>query len=239
LATTAGDYGQARTWLEESVALFRSLGDRRGLAEALLAAGFTARVQERDDAGPLLTDALETARATGHTFIEAASLHHLGLIAVDVRGDLPTARRLLENSLAMYRNLQLPRFISLLNLALGDVARAAGDLPAAQRLLRESVTLMYRTGERLGIHGVLDAFAELAAAEGHLERAVRLAGAAERLRNRQGTQSWPLLARRREEWLTRARTSLGEATYSGLWTAGGEMSVQSAVEVALEDASST
>jgi non-specific serine/threonine protein kinase len=236
IATTQGDYEQARTWLTDSVALYRSLGDHRGLAEALLAAGFTARVQEEpEDATGLLNEALATARSTGHTFIEAASLHHLGLIAADVRGNPSAARNLLEDSLSLYRHLQLPRFVSLLHLALGDLARASGDLPAAQQLLRESLALMDRTGERLGLHGVLDALAELATANGHVERAVRLAGAADRLRRRQGTQSWPLLARRRKEWLTRARTSLGEDTFGLLWRAGGEMSVEHAVELALHD----
>jgi predicted ATPase/transcriptional regulator with XRE-family HTH domain len=236
IAITQGDYAQARTWLADSVALCRSLGDRRGLAEALLGAGFAARVQEESqDATDLLYEALATARSTGHTFIEAASLHHLGLIAADVRGDLPAARRLLEESLALYRRVQLPRFVSLLHLALGDLARASGDLPGAQQQLRESLMLMERTGERLGIHGVLDAFAELATVDGHVERAVRLAGAADRLRRRQGTQSWPLPARRREKWLIQARTSLGEDTFGLLWRTGGDMSVEAAVELALDD----
>jgi hypothetical protein len=95
--------------------------------------------------------------------------------------------------------------------------------------------LMERTGERLGIHGVLDAFAELATVDGHVERAVRLAGAADRLRRRQGTQSWPLPARRREKWLIQARTSLGEDTFGLLWRTGGDMSVEAAVELALDD----
>jgi non-specific serine/threonine protein kinase len=236
IATTQGDHDWARTWLRESVALYRGLGDSRGLAEALLASGFTARVQEdAEGAARALQEALTTARSIGHTFIEAASLHHLGLLAVDVRSDQPTARRLLEESLALYRRLELPRFVSLLLLALGDLARLRGDLPRADELLRESLTMLGGTGERLGIHGVLDAFAELAMTDGEAERAVRLAGAADRLRRRQGTKSWPVLARRREQWLTRARSVLGNATLEVVWEAGSAMSADDAVALALTE----
>jgi tetratricopeptide (TPR) repeat protein len=236
IATTQGDYPVARTWLAECVALYRALGDRRGLAEALLTTGFTARVQgDAEDAARTLQEALTTARSIGHTFIEAASLHHLGLTAVDVHGDQPTARRLLEESLALYRRIQLPRFVSLLLLALGDLARLEGDLPRADELLGESLLMLVGTGERLGIHGVLDAVAELAMTGGEAERAVRLAGAADRMRRRQGTQSWPVLARRREQWLAGARTLLGDATLQVIWQAGSAMSADDAVALALAE----
>jgi predicted ATPase len=237
IATTQGDHDIARAWLAESVALYRGLGDRRGLAEALLAAGFTARVQEASaDATRLLHEALSTARSTGHAFIEAACLHHLGLMAVDVRGDQREARRLLDESLVIYRRLGLPRFISLLLLALGEIARACGDLSGARELLVESLTMMAATGERLGLHGVLDAFAGLAMADGQVERAVLLAGAAEGLRRRQGTRSWPVQARQREQWLASGRTLLDDATFESSWQAGGAMSPEHAVAFALDEA---
>ena len=236
IATTQADYFVARTWLAESITLYRDLGDPRGLAEALLAAGFTARVQEDGDhALRMLREALTTARACGHTFIEAASLHHLGLIAADLDGNQSAARRLLEESLALYRRLDLPRFVSLLLLALGDTALARGDLPLAHDLLRDSGTLLRRTGERLGIHGILDSFAQLAMTDGQVERAVCLAGAADRLRRGQGTRSWPVLARRRERWLARARTELGAATLDVIWQRGGAMSAEHAIALALEE----
>jgi hypothetical protein len=98
--------------------------------------------------------------------------------------------------------------------------------------MRECLTMMDGAGERLGIHGVLDAFAELAMTEGQVRRAVRLAGAADGLRRRQGTRSWPVLARRRETWLAHARTMLGDATLQSLLDAGGGMSADDAVAFA-------
>ena len=44
LAQTQGDYAAAREVLDESVAGFRSINDQRGVAAALLASGFCARI---------------------------------------------------------------------------------------------------------------------------------------------------------------------------------------------------
>ena len=86
--------------MQESIALHRLMGDERGTAEALLAAGFVARLQEEyQTATTLLDEGLTLARATGHAFITAACLHHLGMIAGDVHHDNAAARRLLEESL--------------------------------------------------------------------------------------------------------------------------------------------
>ena len=109
LAMTQGDHAAAWTSLQESIALHRVMGDERGTADALLAAGFVARLQEEyQTATTLLDEGLTLARATGHTFIAAACLHHLGMIAGDVHHDNAAARRLLEESLAAVSRARLP-----------------------------------------------------------------------------------------------------------------------------------
>jgi predicted ATPase/DNA-binding XRE family transcriptional regulator len=238
LAQTQGDYAAARMLLEESIALFRAVGDERGTAAVLLAAGFVARVQEEyETARSLLGEGLALARATGYTFITAAALHHLGMIAADVQEDYTVARRLLEESLALYRTLGFPRFIGLLLLSLGDVARAEGDHARAHEMLQESLTRMREVGEKLGIPGALDTFAHLAVTQGQAERAVRLAGAATRLRATSGTHSWPVMQRRRTRWLASARETLDEAAFQAAWTEGQAMTPEQAIAHALEDPS--
>jgi tetratricopeptide (TPR) repeat protein len=96
--------------LEESIALYRALGDQRGTAGALFWSGFVARVQEDyDSARSLLQEALHLSRAIGDRFFTAASLHHLGMMAADAQQDYLAAGSLLEESLTLYRTLQFPR----------------------------------------------------------------------------------------------------------------------------------
>jgi non-specific serine/threonine protein kinase len=214
LALTQGDHTAAWTSVRESIALHRLIGDERGTADALLAAGFVARLQEKyPTATTLLDECLTLARATGHDFIAAACLHHLGMISGDVHHDNTAARRLLEESLALYRALGLPRFIALVQLSLATVALAEADIDHAHDLLEQSLTGMENVGEKLGIHGALDTFGHLASTQGQTERAVTLAGAAERLRATSGTQSWPVVQRTRARWLASARQTLDETAY--------------------------
>ena len=235
LALTQGDHTAAWTSLQESIALHRLTGDERGTAAALLGAGFVARLQEEyQTATTLLDEGLTLARATGHTFIAAACLHHLGMIAGDVHHDNAAARRLLEESLVLYRALAFPRFIALVQLSLGAVALAEADLDRAHDMLRQSLTGMRQVGEKLGIHGALDTFGHLAIAQGHTERAVRLAGAAERLRATSGTHSWPVVQRTRARWLASARQTLDETAYRAAWEQGQAMNREDAIAYALE-----
>jgi len=107
-----------------------------GTAAGLLAAGFVARIREDyEAAGCLLDEALALARATDHAFVTAAVLHHLGMIGTDVRQDHAAARGLLQESLALYQKLGLPRFMALVSLTLGEVARAEGNHDGARDLL--------------------------------------------------------------------------------------------------------
>jgi non-specific serine/threonine protein kinase len=180
---------------------------------------------------------LTLARATGHTFIAAACLHHLGMISGDVHHDNAAARRLLEESLMLYRALDFPRFIALVQLSLGTVALAEAELDRAHEILQQSITGMKQVGEKLGIHGALDTFGHLASTQGHTERAVRLAGAAERLRATSGTQSWPVVQRTRARWLASARQTLDETEYQAAWEQGQAMNREDAIAYALEEAS--
>jgi len=223
--------------LQESIGLHRLMGDQRGTADALLAAAFIARLQEEyQRATTLLDEGLTLARGTGHTFIAAACLHHLGMIAGDAHHDTAEARRLLEESLALYRALDLPRFVALVLLSLGTVALADAEHDRAHDLLQQSLTGMKQIGEKLGIHGALDTFGQLASAQGCTERAVRLAGAAERLRATNGTHSWPVVQRTRTRWLASARQTLNETAYQAAWEQGQAMNRDDAIAYALEDA---
>ena len=236
LALTQGDYTAAWTSLQQSIAMHRELADERGTAAALLSAGFVARLQEEyPTARTLLEEGLTLARRTGHTFIAAATLHHLGMIAADLDHDHPAARRLLEESLTLYRTLGFPRFVALVLLSLGDVALAEGSHARAHELLHESLTGMREVGENLGIPGALDTVAHLAVTQGQVERAVRLAGAAEQLRTASGTHTWPVAERTRTQWLTSAHETLDETLFRAAWAQGQATTQQQAIADALEE----
>lgn len=229
LALWQGDDEAARTYAEESIATYRTLGDTRGLTNALIVVGFVARIREEyETARTLLEEAL--ALAIDHTFIAAASLHQLGMMEVDARGDHSAARGLFEESLAIYRALGLGRFIGLVCFSLGDVVRAQGDHIGARRLVHEGLTILSGVGERLAIPSTLDSCAHLAFDEGEVKSAARLSGAATRLRESSHTSVWPAVQRTRQLWLTAA---LGDEEFPTAWAEGQAMTDEQAIGYAL------
>ena len=101
-------------------------------------------------------------------------------------------------------------------------------------MLQQSLTGMTQIGEKLGIHGALDTFGHLASTQGRTGRAVRLAGAAERLRATSGTHSWPVVQRTRAQWLASAPQTLNESAYQAVWEQGQAMNLEEAIAYALE-----
>ncbi len=235
LAQTQGDYAAAAESLAASIELYRSLNDERSRSAALLAAGFTARLQENYPvARDLLQQSLALARDNGHSFVVAASQHHLGMIAADAEHDLVAAQQLLQESLTLYQMLGSSRFVALLQLSLGEVAGAQQNYPRTDRLLTEGLTGMRQVGERLGIHGALDSLARVAASERRWGRAVTLTAAAERLRRTTGSRSWPVVDRNRTQWLGHAHDSLTQHEYSAAWAQGEALTPEQAVSYALD-----
>ena len=235
LAQTQGDYSAARMLLDESVALFRTVNDQQRVAAALLASGFCARIQEDYvRARSLLREALSLSRSTRYDFITAASLHHLGMIAMDAQQDYPAARSLLQEALRLYRELRLPRFTAQVLITVADLDRTEGALGHARDCLNEAVGMMIDVGEKLGLQHALDSYAQLAFDEGQPHRAACLAGAAERLREGMGMLSWPVIRRGRDDWLQRAGQVLGEQAFRTAWDKGEAMTSDQAIAYALE-----
>ena len=119
---------------------------------------------------------------------------------------------------------------------LGWVALLGGDLDRAETLYKESLALSRELGGSLGTLVFLEALACVAGAKGEAERAARLIGAAEALREAMGVGSWPALLRTLEEpYLVGARSQLEEEAWAEGWEEGRAMSMEAAIEYALSE----
>jgi non-specific serine/threonine protein kinase len=103
-----GDHSTAVELLTESVATWRELGDRAGLADALDELGLVGWA--RADFGlarAVLGEALELARALGLRHLEGRCEYHLGLVMYE-QGDFAAALEGHTHSLAVARELNDP-----------------------------------------------------------------------------------------------------------------------------------
>ena len=132
--------------LEESVALFREVGDRElePLGELLL--GFVAFLQgEYSRARALLEEGLALFRMMGSQRGMALGLLFLGLLAF-AQGEAGTARALLEESLTLFRKMGNQSMITHCLASVAIVAVAQGQLSWGVRLLGAVETMREARG---------------------------------------------------------------------------------------------
>ena len=112
---------------------------------------------------------------------------------------------------------------------------AAGDHERAEALHEESLVLCRELGDKLIGSESLEGLACAAGAKGEAERAARLFGAAEALREAVGYQQAPRERALREPYLAAARSRVDEAAWAAAWEEGRSMEFEDAVVYALED----
>src|SRR5207249_753697 len=120
---------------------------------------------------------------------------------------------------------------SVVNLAF--VVQSQGDSGAARALFEESLAISQEHGYKPRIVENLEGLAAVAVAQGQAERAARLAGAAEGLREAMGAPLPPADRAEHERSVGAARTALGEAAFASAWAEGRTLSLEAAVAFAL------
>ena len=187
------------------------------------------------DLGDASADRLaEVARAQnariGHTIGLGLSLTTVGQIRL-MRNDLIGARNSLEEALHTYGSAaSMPRLWTL--LVLGWVTIQQADLVPARAALAEATLLAWERISRRRIVVPLEGFAQLAAAAGRPESALRLAGAAETLR-RGYIGPKPIEAATLQLWLDRATAEVRPRLAAELRRQGQMLSPEEALAEAL------
>jgi predicted ATPase/class 3 adenylate cyclase len=234
LAYRQGDHDGATALFEESLVLFRSLGDSRGTAHALQTLGQIAVARgDLERAGPLLEEALEWCRRAGDNRVAAMALNTIGEVA-RCRGDYEGARASYEAGLALRREVgdRSGLAVSLGNL--GHIALHEGNARRAALLFREALELARELRHKLAAAEYLSGLAGVAVAEGQPVRAARLLGAADGLLSVLGAPLSPPDAAEFEESKAATRAGLPDAAFQAAWAEGRAMPWERAVGYALE-----
>jgi tetratricopeptide (TPR) repeat protein len=163
-----------------------------------------------------------------------AGLFYLGMGMVEsVQGNYDTAKQLFEDGLKIFRRLQNKYFQTALTSELGHIARHSGDIGHAKKIYDQTLREWKNLGNRAAIAHQLECFAFLAIIDEEPQRAIRLFGAAEALRERsQATMTEP----ERIEFgnaVAQLRSLLTESEFNALWAEGSSMTMEQAIQLAL------
>jgi predicted ATPase/DNA-binding XRE family transcriptional regulator len=206
--------------LEQSLTLFRELGDSVGVADTLHALGMSAYELGDERRGmALLEESLAESRNVGERWSTAQTLWTLGEIAY-AHGDFMRAATLNEEGLALFQQVGDISYIALLTLRQGYIIWRQGDIVRATALCREALTLAHRLGDTRAMAEGIEALAMMVHSQRQVERAARLLGAAARLRQVIGEPVRPSLQPDMDRTLAALRATLGEGAFASAWEEG-------------------
>ncbi len=232
LAFVGGDYVQGRRLYEDSLAMWRELGDRRQIAYLLSNLGFLTSSQgDQAAARNLLEESLAIRREIADTRGAATSLNNLGLVLYRT-GDLAGARALFNEASAIWREFGDKQHIAMALANLGLVASGQGEYPLARSFYEECVAIRQALGDKQGIAYTLEGFAGLAVAQGQGKRAARLLGGVESLREAIRAPVAPANQADHDRKVSAARSALGEQAFAAAWAEGRAMTLEQAISEA-------
>jgi predicted ATPase/Tfp pilus assembly protein PilF len=234
LALQQGDLATALALHTEGLDLRRRLGDRSGVADSLAALGRVALARgDRATARTLHCEGLAERRRVGDRPGMPAALAALAEVA-RLDGDPDAAGTMLEEALAVATDLDDRHCVTLSLLHLARLARDHGDSLRADTLYRQAMPVAEGDVPPTAASATwLEGLGAIAVADGQPDRAARLLGAADALRQAIGTPLPAHEAADRNDTIAGCSTALGEEAFRATFEAGAALSLPDAVRLAL------
>jgi non-specific serine/threonine protein kinase len=224
------DHDGAEMLASEAVRLCRRFGNDALVSAYLGTLGFVRigamRLKEAEE--PII-EQLAIAETLGDEALQESALYNLGVLETH-RGELDDAHGHLARSLALAEAGS--RDTRLIHKVLGWGMLQMRDLDGARASIAKCIVLDVQQLNLSGLAMSLDEAAELAFLERAHERAMRLKGAADAIRDSGGGTVPSMSAVSRARWVSRAERSLGKASRTA-WLEGRQLSIEEAAAYAL------
>ena len=229
------DFTAALHCFEESRNLYQEIGDNRGVTAAMNNLVWSYIYQgDLEKAKELGEKSLTISREMGNKYHFASGLLRLGII-YQVRGQSDEAESLLLQAISELRELGDKAYIAFALMYLGRLHLNKGSATRAHQELQESLVLFREVEALYLIPYSLDSFSFLLSVLGSAQRAARLFGATQALRDKFGTPLWPVHHKEHESHLASTRAQLDDTTFNAAWNEGRAMSLEQAIEFALAE----
>jgi predicted ATPase/DNA-binding XRE family transcriptional regulator len=236
LATTQADYADGWRLTQAALALWRQNSDWRGAGIALNHLGIIASARgDVEQACALYQESVAASLATDDRQTTVLALSNLGLNARN-RGEYDEARGFIERAMQIHRELGDRRGEGLMAQALGNVAADRGDLSEAAAHFRQALALADEIRDWGIVARSLEGLASILARRNRqLERAARLYGAAQALREEIGMPVAGSGQPEHDSQVEFLESLLGHRALLAAWQFGRTLSRERAVKLALGD----
>jgi predicted ATPase/DNA-binding CsgD family transcriptional regulator len=227
----------AADYFAKSLAVWREIGDKRGIAREVvtLAEGYRLR-EEIEPAIPLYEEGLKLLQGLeGEGVWISTALRGLATVEL-LGGHTDRAEQLFRESLAIARESGATWALTTALHGVGQIASERGNHAESIAAFRESLTIAWQLRDRVAVVLTMPALADALAAAGEPERAAQVFGAALSVSDglTPEAEGMPPLLAKYDTHISTLRTRLGEAAFQAAWSIGGGRSIESAVALATE-----
>ncbi len=228
IAIVQGNYAEARSLLEESLADFESRGNRyiynKAFPLAFLARTLFLSGKEQAKAQALAEESLASFKEVGNQRFAAYVLNMLGRMALQ-RGDLEEARKLCEESVELFDEVCYRVGVAEALISLGQVRAAQGNDEVARGCYEKSWSLLLKTLDAKELCAAcLEGWGELVARQGKLEQAVQMWAVAATLRAGLVAPMPPIYRVAYNQAVAVVREQLGAKAFQAAWAEGRKLS---------------
>ncbi len=158
----------------------------------------------------------------------------IGMVA-KYKGDFALSRESFRKILPLFREMGDIHRATMIQSEFGHMERYEGNLDQAEQVYRETILVWQKIGHRAAVANQLEFFAFIAMAHKQDDRAARLLGAAEVLREKINIQMSPFERIEYDQQVSDLRGRMPEKAFSSLWAEGRRMPMEQAVTFATTD----
>jgi predicted ATPase/DNA-binding CsgD family transcriptional regulator len=234
LAWRQADHIASRRLAESAVSTARKLGDSELLARALNGAALVHEAAgELVLAGQMYDEAISLLSDPAHQRLAFDFSNGRGLLAL-AQGDPGRALEILNPCVASARSQDNPPRMARYLESLANAQLDLGQVDEASESWNESLSVFRAVNDWFGIIWSLIGLSLVAAARRQDDRALRLAGAADRLSREYSLTTWSFRAQQLEDACKQAHDRLGtRGRGEAAWKEGQTMTTAEALEYAL------
>jgi len=213
-------YPTCRAYYAEYHDLCRTLGDRAGMAAALM--GMANLSLEKGDTGEAFStyeECLAISREIGSNPGIAGALNNISMVEI-IRGNYDRAEQLMSEGLEVIRQVEDKERIATMTDGLGRILLRKGELERAASTINSSLMMVTEMQDSWATAYSLEGLAEVACAQGKSNRAAQLLGAAEVYYKNMRARLDYLDIETYDRCVATARALLGDQAYEAAFAEG-------------------
>jgi len=231
---TAGKFKEAVASIEEALKLAEALGDNYILGSAMSAASYVESYMNRDfgKADALLEKASGLFKEHGNRWSYAITVYGFGNL-LRLQRQFQKAREKYKIAMQTMREIGFTRNVVMIKSDLAHILRQEGNYPEAMSAYRETLKEWQGMGHRAAVAHQMECVAFIAKSLEQVEKATKLLGAAEALRQKIGIDMAPYEREEYEKEVSDLKANMDGKEFASLWAEGRSMTMDEAIELAL------